>query len=72
MSKVIIIYNINEKADVSDIMIRISEKIGETIPSINFLKKSQRKLSSNYNYVTELPQYIANFLTNAKTIKIKR
>lgn len=57
----VIIYNIREKAYTSDILTAISDKIGDVILSINFLKKSIRKSLNKFNYIIELPQKTSLF-----------
>lgn len=66
----IIIYNISENIDVPDISVAISEKIKDSIPNSNFIKKFNCKTSDNYNFLIEVPHCIADILVNAISVEI--
>lgn len=57
--------------DVYGIIQVICNSIEREIPSINFVKKYQRKDTGNYNYVIEVPYGIAKFITNRRFLIVK-
>lgn len=67
----IIIYQVEERFGLPDILQAISDSISGVIPPINVVKKNKVKNSNRFNYILEVPNDLAQHLTSHRRIKIK-